>query len=317
MEVLHWIPEIPIVWIPFFPEFESTVLSEDDDYKMLINRYGITMKVLKKTESMPQFLDFPVKDRKDWEGLKHRLNPDNPDRYSILENIEADFNARKGIPRGEEICPFPICGGYGTCRNLFGEEKLAYMLHDDPELIHEIMDTWLRFYCGFADRINLEFDFIYIWDDMAYKNGPLISPHMVGEFLVPYYRELIQHYSRLGYKVFMWGSDGDPRKILPLMVEAGVNTFIPCEINSGVEPLELQMQYGRNLSLCGGIDKKALVRNEADIYEEVMRKVPDLLINGGYVPAVDHGVPPDVPFENFSYFIDLVRRLGREIQPDW
>jgi uroporphyrinogen decarboxylase len=180
------------------------------------------------------------------------------------------------------------------------------------------MKTWLSFFAELSSRLSsiLEFDFVYIWDDMSYKNGPLISPQMVEEFLIPYNTELIQQLKQLGYKLFMWDSDGDPRKIIPSFVGAGINAFLPCEINSGVEPLELQKKYGKTLSLCGGIDKRALARSKSNIHEEVMRKVPELLRHGGYVPAIDHGIPNDVPFENYCYFLELVRNLGKEITPE-
>ncbi|MCK4375815.1 MAG: hypothetical protein KAX19_10815, partial [Candidatus Brocadiae bacterium] len=56
------------------------------------------------------------------------------------------------------------------------------------------------------------------------------------------------------------------------------------------------------------IDKRALRDGctKAEIEKEVMSKVPQLVKQGGYSPFVDHAVPPDVPFENFRYYIDLV-----------
>ena len=316
MEALHWIPEIPITNIPFFPEFEEEVLSEEDSHRVVRNRYGITRQEYLRGESMPLFLSFPVSDRGGWQRIKHRLDADNPDRYAPLQRVAADFNARRGIPRGEEVCPFPVCAGYGTCRNLFGEERLAYVFYDAPELVHEIMATWLALYCGLAERAPLEFDFVYLWDDMAYRNGPLISPEMVAEFLAPYYRELIQHLRGLGYRLFLWDSDGAPQKILPLVAATGVNAFIPCEIAAGVDPIALQRQFGRSLGLSGGIDKRVLANGEREIYDEVMAKVPELLRHGGYVPAIDHTIPHDVPFDHYCYFVELVRRLGREISPE-
>jgi uroporphyrinogen decarboxylase len=100
------------------------------------------------------------------------------------------------------------------------------------------------------------------------------------------------------------------------MVATGINAFLPCEVNSGTEPLELQREYGKRLSLCGGIDKKVLARGRSDIYEEVMRKVPELLRHGGYVPAIDHGIPSDVSFNNYRYFLEMVRNLGKDITPE-
>jgi hypothetical protein len=317
MESLYWIPEVPIIWIPYFPLFERSVIMDSSEYHIVRNEYGVTLKQNKQNESMPQFIEFPVKDRESWERLAWRIDATHPDRYTPLEKKASGFNARTETPPGQMICPLPVCGGYGFLRNLFGEEGLAYVYYDSPGLVHDIMKTWLSFYAELSSRLSviLDFDFVYIWDDMSYKNGPLISPRMVDEFMVPYYRELIQHQKGLGYRLFMWDSDGDPRKVIPSMLSSGINAFLPCEVNSETEPLELQKEYGKRLSLCGGIDKKMLARGRKDIYEEVMRKVPDLLRHGGYVPAIDHGIPSDVPFENYAYFLEMVRKLGNDIKP--
>jgi hypothetical protein len=57
------------------------------------------------------------------------------------------------------------------------------------------------------------------------------------------------------------------------------------------------------------IDKSAHEGKRA-IKEEVMYKVPFLMEKGAYFPSVDHLVPPDVPFENYCYFINLIREIA-------
>jgi len=32
-----------------------------------------------------------------------------------------------------------------------------------------------------------------------------------------------------------------------------------------------------------------------------------MLVQGGYIPAVDHAIHPDVPFENYKFFLKLMR----------
>jgi len=44
-----------------------------------------------------------------------------------------------------------------------------------------------------------------------------------------------------------------------------------------------------------------------------MKKVPYLLKEGGYIPFVDHAVPPDVPLENFKYYLELVNKIWTDI----
>ncbi len=41
-----------------------------------------------------------------------------------------------------------------------------------------------------------------------------------------------------------------------------------------------------------------------------MSKVPFLLETGGYFPTIDHWVPPDVTFENYCYYINLIREVA-------
>ena len=304
--------------LPLYPLFEEEVLEDLPDYLIVRTPGGVVEKRYKHGRSMPQFMEFPIKDRKGWDDIKWRLDAGVPERYAELEKAADDTNARRNVPTNREIVPFAVCGAYGFPRDLFGEESLAYLYYDDPELIHEILQTWLEFYCEFASKLVqiIDYDYVFLWEDMAFKNGPLISPAMVEEFMMPYYRDLIAHLKGLGFRLFSLDTDGDARLILKLFVDAGVNSFGPCEIAAGVEPVPLRREYGRRISLEGGIDKRELAKGREAIHEEVMRKVPTLLEHGGYAPGVDHAVPSDVSFENYCYFVELVRKLGREITPD-
>jgi len=38
--------------------------------------------------------------------------------------------------------------------------------------------------------------------------------------------------------------------------------------------------------------------------------VPPMLEKGGYIPAIDHLVPPEVSLDNWNYFLELVRGIG-------
>ncbi len=60
----------------------------------------------------------------------------------------------------------------------------------------------------------------------------------------------------------------------------------------------------------GGIDKRELAKGCKEIEAEVRRRILPLLDSGGYIPTVDHTVPPDVPFENFMYYLELKRKAA-------
>lgn len=307
-EGLYRVPlNMGITSSPFAPPFERQVLAEDVEMVTYRDGSGI-IKRERKTEaekSMPQFIEFPVKNRDDWDALKWRLDPDSPDYYPDWTETHAIYQAR-------EVPVFAyICGAYGLPRNLFGEEHLAYAYYDQPDLLHNIARHWLDFNTRMLSNIldNVKPDCVFIWEDMAFKNGPLISPAMFREFMLPYYKEFIQHTRALGVKSIMVDSDGDNRVLLDMFIESGVDIFIPLEIAANMEPIPLREKYGKSLVFWGGIDKRALSKDLDTIEREVMSKVPKLIEYGGYIPSVDHSVPPDVPFANYAHFVKLIRDI--------
>ncbi len=80
------------------------------------------------------------------------------------------------------------------------------------------------------------------------------------------------------------------------------------EVAAGCDAPAYRARFGRELLLLGNIDKRALRdgSTRADIESEVMAKVPQLVKEGSYSPFVDHAVPPDVPFESFQYYVELL-----------
>ena len=51
------------------------------------------------------------------------------------------------------------------------------------------------------------------------------------------------------------------------------------------------------------------MRDKASVEREVMSKVPHLVKTGPYFPSPDHLVPIDMPFDNFCYYINLLRQI--------
>jgi uroporphyrinogen-III decarboxylase len=74
---------------------------------------------------------------------------------------------------------------------------------------------------------------------------------------------------------------------------------------------EVRRRFGRDLAMIGGIDKRAIARGTAAIHREIDRVMP-LVEQGGYLPELDHGVPPDVSWPDFQEYVRYLKhRLGR------
>ena len=76
---------------------------------------------------MPQFVDYPVKNRADFLSLLPRLDPDHPRRLADDWEQTCQFYARRDFPAG-----LTICGAYGHPRNLLGVEGLSVAYYDQP-----------------------------------------------------------------------------------------------------------------------------------------------------------------------------------------
>jgi len=61
--------------------------------------------------------------------------------------------------------------------------------------------------------------------------------------------------------------------------------------------------------MIGGIDKRELTKDKKAIETEVVNIVLPLIEDGGFIPTVDHSVPPDVSLDNFKYYLEIKWKL--------
>ena len=128
--------------------------------------------------------------------------------------------------------------------------------------------------------------------------------------MMPRYKKITELLRSNGVDVIFLDSDGNVEQLVPLWLEAGINYIWPFEVAAGNDAVALRKKYGKDLIIGGTIDKRALAKDKKAIREEVMSKVPFLLEQGGYFPSVDHLVPPDITFENYCYYINLMREVA-------
>jgi uroporphyrinogen decarboxylase len=303
---ITWYEHAP-VQMGIFPPFETEVLRDDGETHVVRQADGVIVRRRKDELSMPQWLEFPVKTREDFEALLPRLDPGTPGRYpdDWPQRVEAWKARDHFLTPGACMVSF-----FGWPRMLMGVENLLLAYHDDPNLIRAICDHHLDFLRAVMERElqEVDFDFAFIWEDMAYKGGPLIGPAMVREFMLSYYRGLFDFLRSHGIKLIVLDSDGDISLLIPLFTEAGVDALLPFEVAAGLDVRQVREQYPR-LRIMGGIDKRALARGREAIDRELEAKLPAMFRSGAYLPTVDHHIPPNVSLADFEYYLERGRQL--------
>jgi uroporphyrinogen decarboxylase len=183
-----------------------------------------------------------------------------------------------------------------------GYEHLFYNYADDPKLIHDIQKTftevWLAVYAEVLSQTSV--DMFVFWEDISAGSGSMVSPAMIREFMVPYYKRITGFLKEHGVKVIFVDTDGECTDLIPLFLEGGVTGMYPMEASCGVDIVKVRKLFPK-LQLMGGIPKSEFPKGRARI-DEVLQPAEAVLETGGYVPFGDHLIPPEVHWNEFRYY---------------
>ena len=191
-------------------------------------------------------------------------------------------------------------------------QEVIYLLMDDPAFVQEAMAIQGDFAASLAEKIlgEVEVDAVIFSEPIGGNDRPLLSPPMYEEFVLTSYEPVLDVLRRYRVKTIILRTYANTRLLIPSILKWGFNCLWACEVNlEAMDYRDLRREFGRDLRLIGGIDLDTLKRGKAAIQREVEKKVPPLLAGGGYVPLADGRVRPDVPFESYVYYRQLLTEV--------
>ncbi|MGL6174749.1 MAG: uroporphyrinogen decarboxylase family protein [Cellulosilyticaceae bacterium] len=208
--------------------------------------------------------------------------------------------------RGEITFWITLEGFFWFPRTLFGIENHLFAFYDYPELMHEMNKDLIAFQLEVIEKLFeiIKPDFMTFAEDMSYNNGPMLSKEAFDEFLSPYYKQVIPCLKESEVCVFV-DTDGDVTKLIPWLMEVGVEGLLPLEKQAGVDIVRIRNQYPE-LKLIGGFDKTIMHLGEEAMRREFERILP-VIKTRYYIPGVDHQTPPDVSLENYHTYVKLLK----------
>lgn len=245
----------------------------------------------------------------DWAAVK-KMAEEEIKLYFTDEYIERAYKPlRDGQEKGKYSIRMNIEGFFWIPRELLGVEEHLYAFYDQPELIHEINRFTLDIYKKYLTKVLLVLppDLIYIQEDLSGKNGPMISPECFREFIGEYYKELIPVMREGGCGNIFVDTDGDFKKLIPEFIAAGVDGFLPMDVNAGMDIVEVRQEFP-TLKFIGGYNKLKISEGKEAIDKEFERIMP-VIRQGGYIPGADHQVAPSTSFENYRYYIKKLKEV--------
>jgi len=313
---------IGVIDCGWMPPFEEVTLEVDGNKRIWIDSWGVKRldAVVQPTEGFAtrRYLEFPVKDRASFEEMRARFDPHTPARTASLDaegQPVPGSSWRDHVDRcaGSEVpVMVTVPCMYWRVRDWCGFEGLSMMVYDQPELVHEMFEFWAWFLMELLDEPlrHIQVDELILNEDMAFKGQSMLSPAQMREFMLPRYRELYRFFKERNVRAVVMDCDGYNNQILDAMYPEVLDGIQPIEIAAGNDPEEMLTKYP-GIFIHGGIDKREMRFSREQLRAEVALRFRTAREHGGYIPHVDHGVPPDIPLRNFLYYVELAKGFAR------
>ena len=298
-----------------FKCFDETVLEDTEDYTIKLDEDGWKRKYYKKRDLVDE-LKPVVETEEDWQILKERIEKEI-EEYCSFDKLEEIYGKyAEGHKNGDYSIRFRASGFFWTPRELMGVENHLFAFYEEPELLHDINTFILEKYMEYFDKIFdiIQPEVILFEEDLSGANGPMISPVMFDEFLGDYYAKLIPFLKSKGVKNVFVDTDGDFRILIPNFLKAGVDGFLPMDVNAGMDIVEVRKEFP-TVKFIGAFNKLVIADGKEAIDAEFERLLP-VIRQGGYVPGSDHQVAPSTALKDYQYFIEKLKEVMQQAGAD-
>lgn len=242
--------------------------------------------------SMPEFIEFDVRDRQSWERYRELTGPRRK-ASGKLEETRVRFAGRTR--------PLSVYAGgtWGTVRNLMGPERALLAVYDDPDLIKEIIAAFTHDFDEYTVPVieAVRPEIVSMWEDFCYNHGMLISPETFRELCAPYYRRIAEVAHDCGVELLIVDSDGKVDEYCLLLEEVGFNGCWPMEQVCGNDLIDYRRKQPKFI-FAGGVEKEIVnTGGTGRIEAELVPKIPAMLETGGFFPMFDHAIQTQAGFK--------------------
>lgn len=289
------------------PSFPAKIVEETETTRIMMNGDGLLAEVPKDGhDTIPHYIKASIVTPDDWKRCKEeRFRRDDPVRRVDVAGLKKAHPDDRDYPLGI------YCGSMiGTIRNMLTFEGLAYACYDYPDMVEDMVETACVMVEDLLDQVlpHIQFDYAGGWEDICFKNGPIVSLDFFTQVVVPRYERIGRKLHKSGIDLWWTDCDGDVRPLIPGFLKAGINCLFPFEVMGGGHPSALLNEFGKDLRIMGGIDKIQLIKGREAI-KAYLESVAPLVARGGYIPFCDHRCPPDVNENDYLYYLDLKERM--------
>jgi hypothetical protein len=228
-------------------------------------------------------------------------DPDDPAIYEPYRRFIAENRAE-----GKALFCFLNIGSDPVILGM-GFERFALALYDDRALVEDLFSLYTTWMARAAAHLSeLDFDFLWFGDDIAFKTQPYVSPRVFRQLFMPHFRRVIDNVR----KPWIFHSDGNLLPILDDLLTLGMNGLHPIEPEA-MDLAFLKRRYGGRVCLVGNVSVDTLARGcPADVTALVRRAISTAAPGGGYIAGSSNSIPDYCRPENVLAMRDAILRYG-------
>jgi uroporphyrinogen decarboxylase len=233
-------------------------------------------------------------------------DPDAPQRLGRLPELVKKFKGKRAIV-------FHQRAAFMWSAYLAGIENLLADFLVEPEFAHKLLDVALEANIKLArNALRAGADIITLGDDYANNTGPLFSPAIFKEFILPRLAKIVGIIHEEKGKVIKH-TDGNIWQIIDPIVATGIDGLNPIEPLAGMDIGEVKAKHGDQVCLLGNIDCGHLLPfgSPEEVEAAVKECIAKASAGGGHVLMSSNSIHSSVNPQNYLAMIQAARKYGR------
>ena len=232
-------------------------------------------------------------------------DPDAPHRLEKLRDLVTRYRGRRAI------C-FHHRAAFMWSAYLLGMDNLLADLLVAPELAELVMDKVLDTNMGIVrSAIRAGAEVVILGDDYAHNLGPLMSPALFRQFVLPRLRKMVDLVHEEG-AFCIKHTDGNIYSLLDMIVGTGTDGINPVEPVAGMDLQTVKRLVGDKVCVVGNIDCAHLLPHGTveQVRDAVRQAIADAAGGGGYILTSSNSIHSSVKPENFVAMVRACREFG-------
>ncbi len=203
--------------------------------------------------------------------------------------------------------------GWSEVRALHGLSETLIDLVDNPKFIRRFLEKAADYYLELGKlSAKLGAEIVCTTDDVAGKNGLLMSPKHFKEIVYPVIKRLYKSWRGYGLYVIKH-CDGNIYPIMDLLIETDLDCLHPIEPTAGMSLAKVKKEYGDKICIMGNVNcaGNLVFGSKRQVVEEVKRCIDVAAPGGGYILSSSNSITRDVKPENYIAMLDTVKKYGK------